>query len=105
MFSEEFLEAPWVVLILIANYLFMLTIFFVQRRVGKKNHRYDERYYQVNNRAKGRTWDIMLVVMLIAWPIVIIFDGISFTFFFLTILYMLHCTIFGFSIAYYNRKE
>src|SRR5690606_32695288 len=105
MFSQEFLDNPWVVLILIANYLFMLTIFFVQRRVGKKNYRYDERYYHVNNRAKGRTWDIMLVVMLIAWPIVIMFDGISFAFFLLTALYMLHCIIFGICAAYYNEKD
>ncbi|WP_047986137.1 DUF3796 domain-containing protein [Ornithinibacillus californiensis] len=105
MFSQEFLEAPWVVLILIANYLFMLSIFFIQRRIGKKNYRYDERYYQVNNQAKSRTWDIMLVIMLIAWPIVIIFDGISFAFFLLTALYMLHCIIMGFAAAYYQSKE
>ncbi|MEN2767731.1 DUF3796 domain-containing protein [Ornithinibacillus xuwenensis] len=105
MLSEEFLETPWVVLILIGNYLLMLTIFFVQRYVGKKNHRYDERYYQVNNRAKSRTWDIMLVVMLIAWPIVIMFDGISFSFFLLTALYMLHCIIFGISAAFYGSRD
>lgn len=105
MFSQEFLEAPWVVFILIGNYLFMLAIFVMQRRIGKKQNRYDERYYQVNNRAKGRTWDIMLVIMLIAWPIVIIFDGISFAFFLLTVLYMLHCLIMGISTAYYNAKD
>ncbi|GGA73336.1 DUF3796 domain-containing protein [Ornithinibacillus halotolerans] len=105
MFSQEFTEAPWVVLLLIGNYIFMLMIFFIQRKVGMKNHRYDERYYHVNNRAKGRTWDIMLVIMLIAWPIVIIFDGISFAFFLLTALYMLHCLIFGIVVAYYQRKE
>jgi uncharacterized membrane protein len=105
MFSQEFLEAPWVVLILIANYIFMLAIFFIQRRIGKKNYRYDERYYQVNNQAKSRTWDIMLVIMLIAWPIVIIFDGISFAFFLLTALYMLHCIIMGCAAAYYQSKE
>jgi uncharacterized membrane protein len=105
MFSETFLETPWVVLILIGNYLFMLALFFVQRRIGKKKFRYDERYYQVNNRAKGRTWDIMLVLMLIANPVVIMFDGISFAFFFLTILYILHVSIFGFAAAYYNGKE
>jgi membrane protein required for beta-lactamase induction len=105
MLSQEFLQAPWVILILIGNYLLMLTIFFVQRHVGKKNHRYDERYYIVNNRAKGRTWDIMLVIMLIAWPIVIIFDGISFAFYLLTILYMLHCLIFGIAASFYQSKE
>lgn len=105
MLSQEFLENPWVVLILIGNYLFMLTLYFIQRRFGKKHFRYDERYYRVNNQAKGRTWDIMLVIMLIAWPIVIIFDGISFAFFLLTALYMLHCVIFGIFAGYYNKKE
>ncbi|WP_042149201.1 hypothetical protein [Paucisalibacillus sp. EB02] len=105
MFSETFLETPWVVLILIGNYLFLLGLFFVQRKIGKKNHRYDERYYQVNNKAKGRTWDIMLVILLISNPIVIMFDGISFAFFFLTALYVLHVSIWGFAVAYYNEKE
>lgn len=83
----------------------MLSIFFVQRRIGKKNYRYDERYYRVNNQAKGRTWDIMLVIMLIATPIVIIFDGISFAFFLLQILYVIQCIIFAITAAYYNSKE
>ncbi|WP_051359301.1 DUF3796 domain-containing protein [Paucisalibacillus globulus] len=105
MFSESFLESPWVILILIGNYLFLLALFYIQRRVGKKNYRYDERYYNVHNRAKGRTWDIMLVIMLIANPIVIIFDGIKFAFFFLNILYILHVSIWGFAAAYYDSKE
>lgn len=104
MFSQDFIETPWVVLILIGNYLLMLALFFIQRRIRKKSHSYDERYYQVTNQAKGRTWDIMLVVMLIAWPIVIMFDGVSFAFFLLTALYMLHCLIFGIASAYYQSK-
>ncbi|MFD2042784.1 DUF3796 domain-containing protein [Ornithinibacillus salinisoli] len=103
--SEAFLQDPWVILILLGNYAFMILLFFIQRRLGKKNFRYDERYYQVNNRAKGRTWDIMLVVMLVAWPIIIMFDGISFSFFLITVLYILHCVIYGICAAYYNSKE
>ncbi|SES69357.1 Protein of unknown function [Oceanobacillus limi] len=103
--SEDFLQNPSVILILLGNYVFLITLFFIQRRIGKKNHRYDERYYQVNNQAKGKTWDVMLVVMLIAWPIVIMFDGISFSFFLLTILYILHCMIFAIASAYYNSNE
>lgn len=105
MFSQTFLEAPWVVFILALNYLFMLIIFLIQRRIGKKNHRYDERYYQVNNQAKGRTWDIMLVIMLIATPVVIMFDGIGFAFFLINALYVLHCIIMGIAAAYYSAKE
>ncbi|WP_196493853.1 DUF3796 domain-containing protein [Ornithinibacillus caprae] len=105
MLSEEFLQTPWVILIMLGNYAFLIALFFLQRHLGKKKHRYDERYYQVNNQAKGRTWDIMLVVMLIAWPLVVMFDGISFSFFLLSILYVLHCLIYGVASAYYNGRE
>ncbi|WP_143155650.1 hypothetical protein [Ornithinibacillus halophilus] len=103
--SESFQNDPWVILIMLANYALLLTIFFLQRKYGRKNHRYDERYYHVNNRNKARSWDAMLVIMLIAWPIVIIFDGISFSFFLLTIIYVLHNVTLLIVTAYYSNKN
>lgn len=91
--------------VLLGLYMFMLALYFVQRRNSKKKHRYDERYYKVTNRMKARSWDAMLIVYMFAWPIVIIFDGISFSFFLLTILYVVHCISVLITGIYYTNEK
>ncbi|GGB51488.1 DUF2178 domain-containing protein [Virgibacillus dakarensis] len=105
MFSQSFLDDPYVVLILLGNYVFLIGLFFFQRHIGKKNYRYDERYYKIQSQAKARSWDAMLVIMLIAWPVVIMFDGIGFSFFLLTAIYLLHNITLMITSAYANSKH
>lgn len=88
--SEAFLENPWGLLGVIGAGIVLLIVYIVNRQIGKKKHLFDERYQQQTNRWKARSWDAMIVIYLIAWCVVIIFDGISFSFFLLTALYVLH---------------
>ena len=88
--SRDFLANPSGIWGLIAAVIVSIIIFFINRRIGRKKHLFDERYQQTNNRSKARSWDAMIVVYLIAWFVVIIFDGIGFSFFLLTALYALH---------------
>lgn len=102
--SDLFDGSLGVVLILAALYAVLLIIYFIQRRLGKRAHRYDERYYKINDKGKSKSWDTMLIVYLMAWPIVIIFDGISFSFFLLTALYVLHNMSLIITNTYYLKK-
>jgi magnesium-transporting ATPase (P-type) len=88
--SESFLENPYGILGLVTAVAICIIVFFINRYIGRKNRLFDERYYLKTNRAKARSWDAMLVIYFIAWFVVIIFDGISFSFFLLTALYVLH---------------
>lgn len=88
--SETFTENPYGILGLVAAVVICIVVFFINRYIGRKKRLFDERYYLKANRAKARSWDAMVVIYLIAWFVVIIFDGISFSFFLITALYILH---------------
>ncbi|WP_404451652.1 DUF3796 domain-containing protein [Virgibacillus necropolis] len=103
--SESFLENPYVILLLLGNFAFMIALYFFQRNIGKKSHRYDERYNKMTNRSKARSWDAMLVILTVAWPVVIIFDGISFSFWLLTVIYVLHSVTWLITNIYVSNQE
>lgn len=103
--SESFLENPWGLLGIILAGVILLVVYFINRHIGKKKHLFDERYYQQTHRMKAKSWDAMIVIYLIAWCIVVIFDGISFSFFLLTALYVLHNVTAIIANLYYLNKE
>lgn len=65
-------------------------VFLIQRKIGKKKHWFDERYWEKNNRAKARSWDATLVILILAWIAAIIYEGIGFSFILITVIYILH---------------
>jgi len=77
----------------------------IQRRIGKKKNLFDERYHKIDNKAKARSWDVTLIVLIIAWGLIIIFEGISYSFFILTGVYVLHCISYAISSAIFSNKE
>ncbi|TFB19623.1 DUF2178 domain-containing protein [Filobacillus milosensis] len=85
--------------------LIALIVYLIQRRVGKKKRWFDERYYKLNNRAKASSWNIMLVILIIAWAVVIIVEGISFSFFLMTAIYLAHCISLAITGAYHSIQE
>lgn len=83
-----------------------LLVFFINRHIGKKKHLFDERYWQKTYRAKAKSWDAMLVILIIAWAVVIIVEGApSFGFFLMTAIYVLHCLTLTITSAFYRNKE
>jgi len=103
--SDSFKGNPEVILILIAGWAATAVILFMLRKRGMKRYQYDERYYHITNHIKAKSWDTMLVVLLVAWLIVIVFDGISFSFFLMTgIVAIRSITQLVFSV-YYSWNE
>ncbi|WP_158591796.1 DUF3796 domain-containing protein [Oceanobacillus halophilus] len=103
--SESLLNTLYGLSGVIGAGIVLLIVFFINWRIGKKKHLFDERYQQQTNRAKARSWDAMIVIYMIAWVIVIIFDGISFSFFLLTALLVLHNMTAAITNMYFLNKE
>ncbi|PAV29312.1 hypothetical protein CIL05_13025 [Virgibacillus profundi] len=103
--SEGFLENWAGLLGPIAAGIVLIITFLINRRIGKKKNLFDERYQQKTNRFKARSWDVMQVVYFIAWFPVIIFDGISFSFFLLTALFVFHNLTAIITSFYISAKE
>ncbi len=99
------MENPWGLIGIIGAGIILLIVYFINRHIGKKKHLFDERYRQQTNRMKARSWDAMIVIYIIAWSIVIIFDGISFSFFLITALYVSHNITAIIANLYFFNKE
>jgi uncharacterized BrkB/YihY/UPF0761 family membrane protein len=105
MFSEEFMNNPWILLIFAWTLVALFVGYGYQRRIIKKTYADDERSKFLLNRAKSSSWNFMLIVMLLAMPVVVVFDGVSFGYFFLMALLFLHGISMGISALYYHIKE
>ena len=91
---------------LIGGAIISLFVFFITRRVGKKKNLYDERYWKKTHRAKAKSWDAMLVILIVAWAAVIVIEGVpSFGFFLMTAIYTLHCITLMITTLFYTNKE
>ncbi|MGF2616106.1 DUF2178 domain-containing protein [Rossellomorea vietnamensis] len=85
--------------------IFMIIAGVIQRKVGRKMRVFDERQQQISNQAKAFSWNVTLIVLLIAWAVVIIVDGISFAFFLMAAIYILHCLSLIATTLYYNHQN
>ena len=82
-----------------------LIAYVLSKRSGKKKRLFDERQKVVSNSAKALSWNVTFVVILIAWGVTIIIDGISFYFFLLTGIYVLHCLSLMITSVYYSNQN
>ncbi|GIO25671.1 hypothetical protein [Ornithinibacillus bavariensis] len=105
MFSDEFMKNPWILLIFAWLFVALIIGYMYQRRIIKKTYADDERSKYIFNQAKSRSWNFMLIVMLIAMPVVVMFDGVSFSYFFLMAILFLHGITMGVTALYYHFKE
>ncbi|AZB42391.1 DUF2178 domain-containing protein [Bacillus sp. FJAT-42376] len=89
---------------LIAGVIFAGTAIVFGKRFSKKKRGLDERYHYLMSNAKAISWNITFAVILIAWALVILFEGISLSFFILSGVYVLHCLSLIVSAAYFSRQ-
>jgi hypothetical protein len=89
---------------LIIGAILALIICVMMKRIGKRKRLYDERQNFVSLQGKAASWNVTLVVLLIAWAVAIIYDGISLSFFLITGVYILHNLSSIITTAYYNKK-
>ncbi|MCY7817752.1 DUF2178 domain-containing protein [Bacillus haynesii] len=83
----------------------IVIVYSVNRRIGKKERLFDERQQKISYQAKALSWNITMAAILIAWALVIIFQGISFSFFLLTALYILQCLSMLITTVYLAQKN
>lgn len=103
MLSE--LENPWVIIMLLGTFIWLLIAYLIQRRIRKKAHYYDERNQYETNRAKAKSWDIMFLIMIISILIVLIVEGVSFSYFFLVGLFFTHSFRRGSALFYHFKNS
>lgn len=83
----------------------LIVVHIVTNRMGKKKHMFDERQKYISTTAKAMSWNITTVVILIAWAVVIIFEGISLSFFIMTGIYVVHCITLIFTSTYVANRN
>ena len=80
-------------------------VYKVNRRIGKKERLFDERQRKISDQAKAFSWNITMAAILMAWALVIIFQGISFSFFLITGLYILQYLSMLITTVYLAQKN
>ena len=65
-------------------------VFYFFRRNGKKKRIFDERYHQVQNKARSVAWVISTFCIVLAWMAALIVEGPGFSFFLITFVYVAH---------------
>ncbi|WP_077622294.1 hypothetical protein [Sediminibacillus massiliensis] len=103
--SEELLNTLIALSGLVGGGGLAVLIGYFAKKKWKRKHLLDERQEYVSTMAKAAGWNTTLVLIMIAWGLVIIFDGISTTFFIMTGLYVAHCLTLIITSAYYANQN
>ncbi|KZR59271.1 hypothetical protein [Bacillus badius] len=90
---------------LLGGILVAVIVYFINRSIGKKKRWFDERQQHVASRAKAAAWNATSVILLVAWAIIIIYDGISFSFFLMTGIWVAHNLSLIATSVYFNSQN
>ena len=82
-----------------------LAVWYFVWKKGKKERRYDERYKRIQDQAKSLSWAVTVLAIIIAWAIVIIFEGPGLSFFLFTALYVIAMVSYGVASAIVDKKN
>lgn len=72
---------------------------------GKKERRFDERYKRIQEQAKSLSWNVTVLAILIAWSIIIVFEGPGLSFFLFTALYIIAITAYGIGATIADKRN
>ncbi len=62
----------------------------VQYRIGKKKRLFDERYQEIQNKARSFSWLVTTISILLVWLVIIFLEGTGLAFFLMTGLWVIH---------------
>ncbi|MBO0588961.1 hypothetical protein [Sporosarcina sp. E16_8] len=65
-------------------------VLLINRKIGKKERLFDERYKRIHQQARSISWGVTAAAILIAWMIVMIVEGPRLAFFILTGIWVTH---------------
>ncbi|MET0787359.1 MAG: DUF3796 domain-containing protein [Paenisporosarcina sp.] len=77
------------------SFITIWIVFHFVRKSGKKKRLFDERYHQVQNKARSLAWVISTFCIVAAWMASLIVEGPGFSFFLLTFVYVAHMIAFA----------
>ncbi|MFX3673780.1 MAG: DUF3796 domain-containing protein [Paenisporosarcina sp.] len=79
----------------IIGFLVIWIVFHFMYKSGKKKRLFDERYHQVQNKARSLACVMSTFCIVIAWIASLIVEGPGFSFFLLTFMYIAHMIAFA----------
>ncbi|MEK5037242.1 DUF3796 domain-containing protein [Sporosarcina sp. FSL K6-3457] len=106
---HENFNSPYFLLGLAAGIVFGLIVgyfawYFVVKK-GKKKRRFDERYKGIQAQAKSLSWAVMMLVLVIGYALVYIFEGPSLTFFLIIAVYVIGMVSYGIAAFVMEKKS
>lgn len=90
---------------LLLGLIVTIIIYFINRRIGAKKRLFDERQQYVTARSKAAAWNVTSVILLVAWAIIILYDGISFSFFLMTGIWVAHNISLIITSVYFSNQN
>ncbi|MGP4076238.1 DUF2178 domain-containing protein [Halobacillus sp. K22] len=81
-----------------------LAAILINRKYMKKNRQLDERQQTISVHARAGAWMVTSGLIIIAWAVEIVVEGVTFSFFLLTFLYIGHMTAYGL-FAYHHATH
>lgn len=72
------------------GFITLLIVFYFYKKNGKKKRLFDERYHQVQRKARSTAWIISTYSIVVAWMVAIIVEGPGLSFFLITFIYVAH---------------
>ncbi|WP_338653550.1 hypothetical protein ACOKXV_03755 [Sporosarcina psychrophila] len=77
----------------------------INRKRGKKERWFDERYRTIHQHARSISWCATTVAILIAWAVIIIVEGPQLAFFILTGIWVVHMASYAIGTAIASSKN
>ncbi|MCQ4087134.1 hypothetical protein [Saccharibacillus sp. JS10] len=75
------------------------------RHMQRKNRGVDERADIITTRAKSFGWNILIPAILLAWILILLFEGIGLSFFVMMALFVISQIAYICSVIYHNGRN
>lgn len=80
-------------------------VFYFNWRRGKKERRFDERYKRIQDQARSISLIVTAIAIVIAWLVIMIFEGIGLPFFLMTGIYVVMMISYGIGAAISSSRN
>ena len=77
----------------------------INHRIGKKKRWFDERYQEIQGKARSFSWLVTTVAMLLVWLVIIFMEGPGLAFFLMTGLWVIHMVSYLIGSILAQREE
>jgi hypothetical protein len=82
-----------------------LIIWYFIWKKGKKERKYDERYYRIHDQARSMSWSVTTISIIIVWFVVFMVEGLGLAFYLMTGIWVMHMVSYLLGAAIASRKN